>query len=153
MNINNVSPDGSEYLQIVGTIAKPPKSLYLCGSLPEGRAPTVAIVGTRRPTPYGREVGHRLAYELAAQGVMIVSEASAKSGTMHTANFALEQGRTVMAVPGNITNPMSQGCNNLIKAGALPVTEVEDVLLALGLSPQTAQTQLAFAATPEEEAI
>lgn len=64
---------------------------------------------------------------------VLITEAAAKSGTIHTANFALEQGRTVMAVPGNITSLMSEGTNNLIKAGATPVTSGKDVLFGLGL--------------------
>jgi DNA processing protein len=64
---------------------------------------------------------------------VLITEAAAKSGTLHTANFALEQGRTVMAVPGNINSPLSQGTNNLLKAGAAPVTEVRDIFYALNL--------------------
>jgi len=67
--------------------------------------------------------------------VLLITEAAAKSGSLHTARFALEQGKTVMAVPGNITSPSSQGCNNLIKSGALPVTQVEDVMFALNIKP------------------
>ncbi|MBI2008934.1 DNA-protecting protein DprA [Candidatus Saccharibacteria bacterium] len=66
---------------------------------------------------------------------LLITEAARNSGTMHTAGFALEQGKTVMAVPGNINNPMSEGCNNLIKNGATPVTSVEDVLQALNIKP------------------
>lgn len=84
--------------------------------------------------------------------VLLITEASEKSGTMHTANFALEQGRTVMAVPGNITSPTSSGTNNLIKAGALPVTEVEDILSALGLDGKTTQLEI-LAANPEEQVV
>jgi DNA processing protein len=68
-----------------------------------------------------------------ADGVLI-PEAALKSGSLHTARFALEQGKLVMAVPGNITNPSSEGCNNLIKSGAIPVTSAEDVFFALKLS-------------------
>lgn len=64
---------------------------------------------------------------------VLITEAAAKSGTMHTANFALEQGKAVMAVPGSILSPMSEGTNNLIKAGATPVTSAKDILFALGL--------------------
>lgn len=63
---------------------------------------------------------------------LLITEASEKSGTLHTARFALEQGRDVFVVPGNITSPNSAGCNNLIKAGALPVTSIDDILHALG---------------------
>lgn len=63
--------------------------------------------------------------------ILLITEAAVNSGTMHTARFALEQGKTVMAVPGNINNPGSEGCNNLIKSGAIPVTDVNDVLFAL----------------------
>lgn len=66
--------------------------------------------------------------------ILIITEASLKSGTLHTAKFALEQGKTVMAVPGNITSPNSEGTNNLIKSGALPLTDISDVLFALQIS-------------------
>lgn len=182
--------------------------------------PRVAIVGSRRVTPYGKAVTMQFAGELAKQGVVIVSglaigvdgfahraaleaggltiavlpgsvetpypsrhsglaqgileqggaliseypagaiayknqfiernrivagmsdallitEAAINSGTMHTARFALEQGKDVLAVPGNITSPLSAGTNNLIKSGALPATRVEDVLTVLGLKTQT----------------
>lgn len=68
--------------------------------------------------------------------VVIIIEAAEKSGTLHTANFALEQGKTVMAVPGAIHSPMSKGTNALIKSGAEPLTKPEDAVLALGLELQ-----------------
>jgi len=67
-----------------------------------------------------------------AQAVLI-TEAAEKSGSLHTANFALEQGREVMAVPGNVGNTQSVGTNNLIKAGASVVTSYEDVIHTMGL--------------------
>lgn len=63
---------------------------------------------------------------------LLITEATDKSGTMHTARFALEQGIEVLAVPGNITSPTSAGTNNLIKTGAITVTGPDDVLDALG---------------------
>jgi DNA processing protein len=51
-----------------------------------------------------------------------------------TANYALEQNRTLMAVPGNITTLSSAGPNNLIRSGAIPVTSSDDVLQALDLT-------------------
>jgi DNA processing protein len=73
---------------------------------------------------------------------VLVTEAALKSGTWHTANFALDQGKTVLAVPGNITAPMSEGTNNLIKTGALPATDIKDILLALGLPEKPQQIEL-----------
>jgi DNA processing protein len=67
--------------------------------------------------------------------VLVITEAALKSGSLHTARFALEQGKTVMAVPGNINSPMSEGANNLIRSGAIPVTGVNDIFFALGLKP------------------
>ncbi len=67
-----------------------------------------------------------------AQAVLI-TEAAEKSGSLHTARFALEQGKDVLAVPGNITSRVSIGTNNLIKSGATSVTSYKDVLHALKL--------------------
>jgi DNA processing protein len=69
--------------------------------------------------------------------VLLITEAADKSGTMHTARFALEQGKEVLAVPGNITSPTSVGTNNLIKTGAITVTSPEDVLGVLGFKRNT----------------
>jgi DNA processing protein len=85
-----------------------------------------------------------------SQGLLI-TESAEKSGTLHTANFALEQGRTVMAIPGNITSPLSVGTNNLIKSGATPITNSKDIITALGLEA-TGSTSEVLAAN-EEEAI
>lgn len=67
---------------------------------------------------------------------LLITEAAEKSGTMHTARFALEQGKDVLAIPGNITSLTSTGTNNLIKTGATPVTSPLDVLDVLGLKTQ-----------------
>ena len=58
---------------------------------------------------------------------ILITEASKKSGTMITANFAIEQGKTVYAVPGNITSTRSEGTNELIKDGAILVNSLEDI--------------------------
>ena len=79
---------------------------------------------------------HFVARNRIASGLsdaVLITEAAGKSGTLHTAEFAIEQGREVLAVPGNITSPTSVGTNNLIKSGATPVTGVDDILHALGL--------------------
>ncbi len=234
--INDLTTEVPDYLQMLLNIANTPQRLWYIGTLPTERIPTVAIVGTRKPTSYGQEIAHLLAYELASRGIVIVSglafgidsiahrgaleaggktlaivpggldhiypsahrklaeeiiqnggaliteydlgsytypqnfiarnrivsgvsdgllviEASAKSGTMHTASFALEQGKPVMAVPGNITSPTSEGCHNLLKAGARLITGTDDILDELGLTDDHQQVTLPFASNPQEKSI
>lgn len=62
-----------------------------------------------------------------SSGVLVV-EASKKSGALITADFALEQGKDVFAVPGNITSLMSEGCNMLIRDGAKIIRSSGDIL-------------------------
>lgn len=69
----------------------------------------------------------------ALSQAVLITEAATKSGSLHTAHFALELGIDVVAVPGNITSPTSAGANNLLKIGAHPVTEVADILDLLGI--------------------
>ncbi|MDO8591332.1 MAG: DNA-processing protein DprA [bacterium] len=85
--------------------------------------------------------------------VLLITEAAKNSGTMHTAGFALEQGRTVMAVPGNINAPGSEGCNNLIKTGAAPATSVSDVFFGLGLDPGAPRQTKIFRGSDNEQKI
>lgn len=236
MKINDIAPDKHEYLQILKFIDSSPKLLHYSGSLPATRRPTVAIVGTRKPTAYGKDVTYTVAYELARRGVVIVSglalgvdgiahraaldargttiavlanglpriypathknlseeiithdgaivteyevdvaprdfqflhrnrivsgladaviitEAAARSGTLNTARHALEQGKEVFAVPGNITSPMSSGCNALIRSGATPLTRAEDVLEAIAPKLLEPQLSLALGDTPLETTI
>lgn len=233
MKINIVEPDKQKYLQILANIANPPKTLACSGTLPSGRLPTVAIVGTRKPTNYGKEVTHQLAYELASRGIVIVSglalgvdgmahqaaleaggttiavlgcglpriypsahqnlaseitekggallseyqpdeearphyflernrlvsglsdaiiitEAASRSGTLNTAAHALEQGKEIFVVPGNITSPLSAACNELLKQGARPVTSYNDVLEHVAPVSIQPQTSLALGSTPLE---
>lgn len=58
----------------------------------------------------------------------LVIESGIKSGSLITANYALEQGRDVFAVPGNVSSSVSAGTNDLIKHGAVPVTSVSDII-------------------------
>lgn len=68
-----------------------------------------------------------------ALGVLVV-EAALRSGSRITADFAIEQGRLVFAVPGNPLDPRAGGTNQLIKDGARLVTEVADIIEGLGMS-------------------
>ena len=68
---------------------------------------------------------------------VIIVEAGLTSGALITASFAAEQGRDVFAVPGNINAPQSQGTNLLIRDGAQPLLNPQDVLEALNLTMVT----------------
>jgi DNA processing protein len=68
----------------------------------------------------------------ALSNAVLLTEAAVKSGSLHTVNFALELGLSVLAVPGNITSKTSEGCNNLIRSGASLVTNIQDIFDALG---------------------
>jgi len=84
---------------------------------------------------------------------VLVTEAAARSGSLNTANHALQLGKPVFAVPGNITNPLAAGCNNLIKAGAIPVTCVQDILDALEWHDLSAKPRKVIGSTEEENII
>lgn len=223
------SPEYPEHLR---NIYHPPPVLYLRGALLSADAWSVAVVGTRRATVYGREATKQLAGGLARAGVTVVSglargidavahqaaldaggrsiavlgsgvdvvypaenrrlmqqiiergavlseyalgtppeasnfpprnrlisglslgvvivEAASRSGALITADFAAEQGRDVFAVPGNMFNRSSLGCNRLIQQGAKLVLCVEDILEELNLT-MVAQQQEVQAAVPENQ--
>ncbi|WP_294351817.1 DNA-processing protein DprA [uncultured Clostridium sp.] len=69
----------------------------------------------------------------ALSELVIVVEASEKSGSLITANYALEQGRNVMAIPGSIYSKASNGCNKLIRDGAQVFCSMEDLHTLLGV--------------------
>lgn len=76
--------------------------------------------------------------------VAAVVEAKARSGSLITADCALEQGRDVYAVPGRMTDSLSAGCNSLIRQGAGIITSVEEFLKELHLGPENMDCQLNF---------
>lgn len=105
----------------------PPENEKLAEKIVESGGCLVSeyIVGTK---PLGEHfpARNRIISGLAS-GVVVV-EASEKSGSLITVDFALEQGKNVYAVPGNINSPNSLGTNSLIKQGAKIVTSIEDIL-------------------------
>lgn len=132
----------------------------------EGGGVTVAILGCGPEQVYPHEHA-QLAEQIAARGAVlselpvgappakhhfplrnrlisalaravVVVEARARSGSLVTARHAADQGRDVLAVPGAVGAPTSEGPNQLLRAGAWPVLDVSDILGALGIGPATA---------------
>lgn len=83
--------------------------------------------------------------------LLIIVEAGERSGTLNTASHALNQGCDIMAVPGNITSPLSYGCNKLIAQGATPVLSVHDVLAKLNLDEVTSPSVIHFNSPLEKQ--
>jgi DNA processing protein len=73
----------------------------------------------------------------AVSRAVVVVEARARSGSLVTARHAAAQGRDVLAVPGSVGAPTSEGPNQLLREGAWPVLDASDVLAAIGLGPAT----------------
>jgi DNA processing protein len=83
------------------------------------------------PAPWRFPARNRIIAGLS-EAVAVV-EARERSGALITADFALDEGREVFAVPGEITAALSAGTNALLKLGAAPLTSAQDVLDALGI--------------------
>lgn len=88
------------------------------------------------PAPWRFPARNRIVAGLARATVVV--EARERSGALITADLALDEGREVMAVPGEITSHLSDGTNALLRLGATPVTCAADVLEALGIEPAAA---------------
>lgn len=80
----------------------------------------------------------------ALSDIVVVVEAKVRSGSLITADFALEQGRDIFAVPGRVTDALSGGCNNLIRQGAGILTSVDEFLKDLEISPIKGEFQENF---------
>ena len=88
------------------------------------------------PAPWRFPARNRVIAGLA--GATVVVEARERSGALITADLALEEGREVFAVPGEITSSLSRGTNALLRSGATPLTAAADVLEHFGLEAETA---------------
>lgn len=209
-NIDYFCREDKKYPEILKNIPASPHLLYMRGTTSQKDQNSLAIIGSRKCTSYGKNTAYKFAKELASYGVTIVSgmaygidsaahrgaidgggrtiavlgssvdicypksntnlmkdiiangaviseyplgtnptpgnfprrnriisgiskgvlvvEAGLKSGTLITVDYALEQGKDVFSIPGNINCAVSKGTNKLIKEGAKPVTCVEDIL-------------------------
>lgn len=87
------------------------------------------------PAPWRFPARNRIIAGLSA--ATIVVEARERSGALITADLALEEGREVFAVPGEITSSLSRGTNALLRSGATPLTSADDVLEVFGLDAAT----------------
>jgi len=221
------------YPSLLKTIYDPPPFFFVRGTLPDPARQTLAVVGSRQPSLYGKQVVRRLIEPLAQSPLVIVSglaygidalahtvtldaggttiailgsglddatlypqehlplakriitqggavvsefplrtpplkqhfpfrnrliagwcqgtliiEAHKKSGSLITARAALDAGRDVYAVPGPITSLLSEGPNNLLKMGAIPVSDPTDIFPTLVEMPISAKT---YQPTTKEE--
>jgi DNA processing protein len=97
------------------------------------------------PAPWRFPARNRIIAGLSE--AVVVVEARERSGALITADFALEEGREVFAVPGEITSSLSVGTNALLKLGATPLTSSDDVLDVLGVD--RAEPSAAVDVSPE----
>jgi DNA processing protein len=91
------------------------------------------------PAPWRFPARNRIVAGLCAATVVV--EARERSGALITADLALEEGREVFAVPGEITSSLSAGTNALLKLGAAPLTSGADVLSSFGIEPEPVQVE------------
>ncbi len=214
--IHFVYREEADFPEKLKNIPDAPFGLFYKGKLPSATLPSVAVVGARKATGAGKQIAEKLGYELAANGVQVISglaygidicsqkgavnwktghtfsvfgtgvdicyprshiemymkiqenggliseyplgtpplpahfpirnriisglsdgvlivEARKKSGSLITAECALEQGREIFVVPGMMCDPQYEGGNELLKSGAVLVTDVKDILDGLGI--------------------
>ncbi|MCI5837454.1 MAG: DNA-processing protein DprA [Veillonellaceae bacterium] len=133
-------------------IAYPPENRRLFDRIAEqGVLLTEYALGTK---PLGRQFPARNRIISGLSRGVLVMEAACKSGSLITADFALEEGRDVFALPGSIFSKQSGGTNRLLRQGAIPLTEPQDVLLEYGWDTGVAeQEEEVLALTAEEELV
>lgn len=104
MKINKVVPDSNPYLKELANIDNKPQALYYLGEIPKQRQPTIAIVGTRKPTSYGVEVTSRLASELTKRGFIIVSGLALGTDALAHRACLDAGGTTIAIIPSQLPN-------------------------------------------------
>ena len=219
IKIQSITPDSRDYPVLLKKIYDPPKTLFYKGTLPKEDRVYLAVIGSRKMTPYGKsalekilppivragvgivsglaygidaealkitlanngfacgvigsglddasfypKVNIPLANEMVEKGGLLLSEyterstvlprnfarrnrsiagmchgvliveAAAKSGSLITAEVAMNENREVFAIPNTIFHRGSDGTNNLLKTGAHMVTEAQDILSVFGIS-------------------
>lgn len=108
----------------------PPENVELADEVAEHGAVVSEFPLHTRPLPAFFPRRNRIISGLAL-GVLVV-EAGGRSGALNTADWALEQGREVLALPGRVDRKQSRGCHRLLKQGAKLVEFEDDILEALG---------------------
>ena len=105
----------------------PRTNLYLAGRILDSGGLLLSPFAPGTPIqPYNFPIRNQIIAALS--DAVLVAAAAQKSGALITATLGLEYGKDVMAIPGNIDQETSLGCNNLLKAGAIPVTSGADIL-------------------------
>ena len=120
---------GGESIGVLGSgveVCYPPENKFLYERLQEQGALVSENLPFTKPSPGLFPLRNRIISGLA--DIIVVVEAREKSGSLITVDMALEQGKEVYAIPGRITDSVSQGCNRLIKQGAGIIFSIEDFL-------------------------
>ena len=105
----------------------PPEHVPLVDKIIENKGAVVSEFSSRCPTVPGNFPRRNRIIAGFSKGVLVV-QAGAKSGALRTADWALELGLDVWAIPGEISDPLREGTNRLIQQGAFLVTRPEDVI-------------------------
>ncbi len=114
-----------------------------------------ALVSEYESNPKPKKVDFLIRNRIVAalSDAVVVTEAAAQSGTLNTTRHAREMGIPIYAVPGNVTQPNSAGCNWLIQQGAKLLTDPAELLKDLGVDTKKQQSLDLSSSSPEETLI